>query len=151
MALFLRETKQNKSAHINFVLNNFICLSLVKCSSHWPPLWSSGQRSGFDSRSYKIFWEVVFLERGPLSLVSTTEEILGRKSSGSDLGNRDCGRKGSTALTKPHPSICKSWQLAFAPGLRPRSFFVFFTAKFGFKLSILNILMVGKYFCEHGN
>jgi hypothetical protein len=32
-----------------------------------------------------IFWEVVGLERGPLSLVSTIEELLGRKSSGSCL------------------------------------------------------------------
>jgi hypothetical protein len=47
----------------------------------WPPLWSSGhwlqiQRSGFDSWRYQIFWKVVGLERGPLSLVSTIEEIL---------------------------------------------------------------------------
>jgi hypothetical protein len=49
------------------------------------PLWSSGQsswlqirRPGFDSRHYqeKI---VVGLERGALSLVSTTEELLDRK------------------------------------------------------------------------
>jgi hypothetical protein len=47
-----------------------------------PPLWSSGQRSwlqsqgtGFDSRRYQILWEVVGLERGPLSLVRTTEEL----------------------------------------------------------------------------
>jgi hypothetical protein len=26
--------------------------------------------------AYQIFWEVVGLERGPLSLVSTTEELL---------------------------------------------------------------------------
>jgi hypothetical protein len=57
-----------------------------------PPLWASGQnswlqirRSGFDSRHYQIFWEAVALERGPLSLVSTIEELLGRKSSGSGL------------------------------------------------------------------
>jgi hypothetical protein len=31
------------------------------------------------------------LKRGPLSLVSTTEELLGRKSSGSDLENKDYG------------------------------------------------------------
>jgi hypothetical protein len=50
------------------------------------PLLSSGQsswlqvyRSRYDSRRYQIFWEVVCLERGPLSLVSTTEELLGRK------------------------------------------------------------------------
>jgi hypothetical protein len=41
--------------------------------------------SGFDSRRYQIFWEVVGLERGPLSLVSTTEELLETKSSGSGL------------------------------------------------------------------
>jgi hypothetical protein len=45
--------------------------------------WLQIQRS--DSRPYQIFWEVMGLERGPLSLVSTTEELLGRKSSGSGL------------------------------------------------------------------
>jgi hypothetical protein len=64
-----------------------------------PPLWSSGQsfwlqiqRSEFDSRRYQIFWEVVGLERVPLSLVSTIEELLGRNSSGSGLENREYGR-----------------------------------------------------------
>jgi hypothetical protein len=49
-----------------------------------PPLWSSGQsswlqirRPGFDSRHYQKK-NVVVLERGPLSLVSTTEELLDR-------------------------------------------------------------------------
>jgi hypothetical protein len=39
----------------------------------------SGYRSrglGFDSRRYQIFWEVVGLERGPLSLVRKIEELL---------------------------------------------------------------------------
>jgi hypothetical protein len=44
------------------------------------------------------------LERSPLSLVSTIEELLGRKS-GSDLENRDYGHRGSAeqnlALTSP--------------------------------------------------
>jgi hypothetical protein len=44
---------------------------------------------GFDSRRYQIFCEVVGLERGPLSLVRITEELLEWKSSGSSLGNRD--------------------------------------------------------------
>jgi hypothetical protein len=48
-----------------------------------PPLWSSCQSSWFDSRHYQIFWgggeTAVGLERGPLSLVSTTEELLDRK------------------------------------------------------------------------
>jgi hypothetical protein len=35
----------------------------------------------------------VGLERGPLSIVSTIEEQLGRKSSGSGLENRDYGRR----------------------------------------------------------
>jgi hypothetical protein len=35
----------------------------------------------------------VGLERGPLSLVSTIEELLGRESSGSGLENRDYGRR----------------------------------------------------------
>jgi hypothetical protein len=35
----------------------------------------------------------VGLERGSLSLVSTTEELLGRKSSGSCLENREYGRR----------------------------------------------------------
>jgi hypothetical protein len=60
------------------------------------PLWSSGsrlqiQRSGFYSRRYQIFWEVVGLERGPLTLVSTAEELLERQSSG--LEGREYGRK----------------------------------------------------------
>jgi hypothetical protein len=64
-----------------------------------PPLWSSRlsswlqiQRSGFDSLRYQIFWEVVDLERGPLSLVSTTEELLWRNSRGSGLESREYGR-----------------------------------------------------------
>jgi hypothetical protein len=36
---------------------------------------------------------VVGLERGPLSLVSTTEQLLGRKSSGSGLESREDGRR----------------------------------------------------------
>jgi hypothetical protein len=69
------------------------------------PLWSSGQsswlqiqRSGFDSRRYQIFW-VVGLERGPFSLVSTTEELLGRKSSGSGLDSRQYGRRDPSSHT----------------------------------------------------
>jgi hypothetical protein len=38
----------------------------------------------------------VALERGPLSLVSASEELLGRKNSGSGLENRDYGRRDSS-------------------------------------------------------
>jgi hypothetical protein len=51
-----------------------------------PPLWSSRQsswlqiqRSGFYSWRYQIFWEVVGLKRGPLSLVSTIRSYLKEK------------------------------------------------------------------------
>ena len=44
---------------------------------------------GFDSRRYQIFWVVVGLERGRLSLVRSIEELLEKKSSGSGLENRD--------------------------------------------------------------
>jgi hypothetical protein len=79
-----------------------------------PPLWSSGQsswlyikRSGCDSRRYHIFWEVVGLERGPLSLVSTIEELLGRKSSGSGLENREYGRRDSSRWSRGTPLSTK--------------------------------------------
>jgi hypothetical protein len=75
----------------------FLCRKLVSSITtlqnefcHFSPLlshlWSSGQsswlqiqRSLFDSRHYRIFGEVPVLERGPLSIVSTTEELLERK------------------------------------------------------------------------
>jgi hypothetical protein len=41
--------------------------------------WLQIRRPGFDSRHYQKGKKVVDLERGPLSLVSTTEELLDRK------------------------------------------------------------------------
>jgi hypothetical protein len=77
---------------------NWIYICYVEESR--PPLPSSGQsywlqiqRSGFDSRHYLIFWGLMGLDRGPLSPVSTTEELLGRKSSDSGLENREYGRR----------------------------------------------------------
>jgi hypothetical protein len=60
---------------------------------------------GSDSRRYHIFWKVVGLERGPLSLVSTIGEILERKSSGFGLENQNYGRSGSAALSTRHPPL----------------------------------------------
>jgi hypothetical protein len=75
---------------------NWIYICFVEESRR--PLWSSDQsswlqiqRPGFDSRRYHIFREVVGQEPGPLSLVSTIEELLERKSSGSGLEIRECG------------------------------------------------------------
>jgi hypothetical protein len=65
----------------------------------------SGNRSrspGLVSRPYQIFWEVGGLERCPLSLVRTTEELLERKSRGSSLENRDYRPWKFVALTTQH-------------------------------------------------
>jgi hypothetical protein len=58
-------------------------------------LWSSGQRSWLQTQRTRVrfpalpdfFWEVVGLERGPLSLVRITEELF-QGNSGSGLENR---------------------------------------------------------------
>jgi hypothetical protein len=84
------------SFYLYLVMNEIYISNVVK----GPPLWSSGQSSWLQiPRSwvlflhyYQILWELVGLERGPLSLVSTTEEQVGRNSSGSCLENREYGR-----------------------------------------------------------
>jgi hypothetical protein len=80
----------------NIIAGSKTYIYFLRDNYRWPPLWSSGQsfwlqiqRSGFDSRHFQIFWEAAGLERGPLSLVRTTEELLEGKSSGSGLENRD--------------------------------------------------------------
>jgi hypothetical protein len=81
----------------------------------WPPLLSSGQsswlqirRPGFDSRHYQKR-KSSGLERGPLSLVSTTEELLDRKVAApvSKTENTAVG-----ARHADHVATCirKSWQ-----------------------------------------
>jgi hypothetical protein len=49
----------------------------------------------------------VGLERGPLSLVSTTEELLERKSSGSCLENREYGRRDPSRWPRGIPLSAK--------------------------------------------
>jgi hypothetical protein len=58
----------------------------------WPPLWSSDQRFWLQIQRSRVrfpalldFWQVGGLQRGPLSLVITTEELLEKRSSGSGL------------------------------------------------------------------
>jgi hypothetical protein len=70
-----------------FLLSDRLCCIVVRV----PGYRTRGPSS--ISGATRFFWEVVGLERGPLSLVSTTEELLGRKSSGSALENRDYGRR----------------------------------------------------------
>jgi hypothetical protein len=64
---------------------------------------------GFDSRRYHIFWEVVGLERGPLSLVNITEELLEWKSSGSWSRKSRVTAVGIRYSDHATPSIRKSW------------------------------------------
>jgi hypothetical protein len=49
----------------------------------------------------------VGLERGPLSLVGISEELLGGKRSGCGLENREYGRRGFAALTTRYPLFAK--------------------------------------------
>jgi hypothetical protein len=64
---------------------------LLWCSSQ--SSWQQIQRSGFDSRLYHIFCEVVGLQRDPLRLVTTTEGLLEWKSSGFSLEIREYGSR----------------------------------------------------------
>jgi hypothetical protein len=62
----------------------------------------------FDSRHYQIFWEVVGLQQDPLSVVSTTEELLGKKV------ESPVWKSENTAVAIRHadhmaPSIRKIW------------------------------------------
>jgi hypothetical protein len=78
---------QNKTLyHISHACHEPLCDLVVRVPGY------RSRDPGFDSRRYQIFWEVLGLERGPLSLVSTIEELLGRNSSDSGLENRQYSR-----------------------------------------------------------
>jgi hypothetical protein len=114
MACSQMEVNRNFGGYVTSILRankqSFACcLFRVGFLLDWPSLWSNGQsswlqiqRSGFDSRRYQIFWEVVGLERGPVSLMSTIEELFGRKRSGSRLESLNYCRRGSATLTTRH-------------------------------------------------
>jgi hypothetical protein len=118
-------TRQSFSTHVH---SNFLRSVLISYYHLRTALWSSDQnswlriqKSGLDSRRYQIFWEVVGLERGPPSLVSKIEELLGIDSSGSGLESLEYGRRGSAELTRWHHSIHKSLPLT-SPTSGGRSF-----------------------------
>jgi hypothetical protein len=55
-----------------------------------------------------MFWEVVGLERGPLSLVSTIEELLGRKVA-APVQKSEITALGIRRADHETPSVHKSW------------------------------------------
>jgi hypothetical protein len=71
---------------------DLIYLSYIRCFLYY-----------YYSRRYQIFWEVVGLERGPLSLVSTIEELLERKTSGSGLEIKKYGRRDPSRWPRDTP------------------------------------------------
>jgi hypothetical protein len=64
--------------------------------------------SGSIPGATRFFWEVMGLERGPLSLMSTTEELLGRESSESCLEIQQYGSRDPSRWPRGS-SIRKSW------------------------------------------
>ena len=81
---------------VAIVLNVIIIIIIIIFSLCGLVVRVSGYRyrgPGFDSRRYQIFWVVVGLERGPLSLVSlvrSIEELLEwKKVAAPALENRD--------------------------------------------------------------
>jgi hypothetical protein len=76
-----------------------------------PPLCSSGQNSCVQIQRSRVRFPVLpdclrsnGLERGPLGLLSITEELLGRNSRGSDMENREYGR--GDPLSWPRDTLC---------------------------------------------
>jgi hypothetical protein len=61
---------------VNAICPQFIYMCVFICGQR---SWLQIRRPGFDSRHYQNKKKVLGLERGPLSLVSTTEELLDKK------------------------------------------------------------------------
>jgi hypothetical protein len=94
----LSETKANR---VLLLYHNIIYDCLCGLVVRVPGYRSRGPL--FHSRRYQTFWEVVSLERGPLILVGTTEELLGRKCSCSGLENLDYGCRDSPGRPRDIP------------------------------------------------
>jgi hypothetical protein len=88
-----------RSIHSSFPRNRHnLTLAEMLHTAAWWQLNAQGscphiQSSWFNFRSYHIFWEAVALDRGPLSLVSTIEDLLGTQISGSGLEIREYGSR----------------------------------------------------------
>jgi hypothetical protein len=107
-------------ARVRFsALPDFLRNVLYRRQPPWPSghsSWLQIQMSGFDSLPYQIFWEIVGLERDPLSRVSIAEELI--KSSDFGLENREYGRRdpsgwphGTLYLQKVGTNFSDKWWL----------------------------------------
>jgi hypothetical protein len=127
--LFIFVSSQTNPTHAFLSYTFHIHLNVILYLCYGTPLWSSGQssrlqilRSESESRHYQIFWEAMSLERGPLSLVSTAEELLGRKSNSSGLGNRDYSRGDPSRW--PRDTFCLQRLALSSPTSGGRSIFI---------------------------
>jgi hypothetical protein len=93
-------------------------IEFVKCSPtaatltesiHIKSCWCADRDPGFDSRLYQIFWEVGSLERGSLSLMRITQELLEWKNRGSGSTKSRLTAVGIRCADHTTPSIRKSW------------------------------------------
>jgi hypothetical protein len=123
IASFWKKTFPNKFSNSTYVLKNNLMLTELTNSlfvGRNSPLVSlcglvvrvSGYRSrglGFHSKPHQIFWEVGILERRPLSIVRTIEELLGWKSSGSSLKKTRLTAVGIRCADHATPSTRKGW------------------------------------------
>jgi hypothetical protein len=124
-----------------------------------PPLWPNGhsswlkiQRSGFNSRHYHIFCEAVGLKRGPLSLVSTIDKLLGRKNSCFGLEIREYGSRDPSRWPRGTPISIKKLALTSptSGGLSAGMFRSRTQAtEFSFSLVLINLFLTWSLkYCE---
>jgi hypothetical protein len=104
--------------HSSICIRSAVVWLTAFCSSGVPLLfsgqssWLQIQGPRFDSQHYQIFLEVVSLEQGPLSLVSTIEELLRGKSSGFGLENSKYGSRDLShcpCATLYPPKLALTW------------------------------------------
>jgi hypothetical protein len=95
---------------LNFLLLGFYFVKVLTDRLCGLVVRVPGYRSrglGFDSRRYQMLLKVLGLERGPLSLVTTTEELLELKSSGSGSRKNEINGRGNRCADHVTSSVCK--------------------------------------------
>jgi hypothetical protein len=87
----------NSAQNVPYLIHakDHLCGLVVRVASY------RSRALGFDSRRYQIFWEVVGMERGPLNLLSITEELLELKIGDPLRWPRDTLYPQKLALTSP--------------------------------------------------